>query len=97
MSEQIKLDGSIFGYDMLIKEGGEFVALQGEGKPTLYKGMSVVLVGDTQGYVPSDFKPEEEVIIGGFREAFKSGNSDHIVLVSNATREGWVKPSNIQK
>jgi len=28
-----------------------FVALQGEDKPKLYKGMKVVLLGDSRGYV----------------------------------------------
>jgi hypothetical protein len=41
--------------------------------------------------------PGEEVTIIKFREAFGDRNSDHIILVSNGTNEGWVKPSNIQK
>jgi hypothetical protein len=71
MPEQIKLDGSIYGYDKLIKEGNNFVALQGEDKPELYKGMKVVLLGDSRGYVSSSFNPGEEVTIIRFREPFK--------------------------
>jgi hypothetical protein len=41
--------------------------------------------------------PGEKVTIIKFREAFGDRNSDHIILVSNGTNEGWVKPSNIQK
>jgi hypothetical protein len=96
MPEQIKLDENIFGYDELIKEGTNFIALRREGRPELRKGMWVVLLGDSQGYVPSSFKPDEEVTIIGFRESFKDGSSDHIIEVSNGKREGWVKPSNIQ-
>lgn len=65
--------------------------------PELRKDIKVVLLGDSRGYVPSSFKPGEEVILIKFREPFKDGNSEHIVLVSSGTMEGWVKPSNIQK
>jgi hypothetical protein len=44
-----------------------FVALQGEDKPKLYKGMKVVLLGDSRGYVLSSFNPGEGVTIIGFR------------------------------
>jgi hypothetical protein len=57
MPEQIKLDRSIYGYDKLIKE--------------VYKGMKVVLLGDSRGYVSSSFNPGEEVTIIRFREPFK--------------------------
>jgi hypothetical protein len=77
MSEEINL-GHIFGYDKLIKVEGEFVALRGEGQPELYKGKKVVLLGDTQGYVPANFRPNEEVTISGFREPDKAGSTDHI-------------------
>ena len=97
MPEEIELGGNIFGYDKLTKEGSDFIALRGEDEPELYKGMSVVLIGDSRGYVPSSFNAGEEVTIIGFREAFKDYNSDDIILVSNGTNEGWVKPSNIQK
>jgi hypothetical protein len=44
-------------------EGNNFVALQDEDKPKLYKGMKVVLLGDSRGYVLSSFNPGEEVTI----------------------------------
>ena len=94
MSEEINFDGSIFGYDKLVKG---FVALRGEDKPELHIGDRIILSGDTQGYVPSSFKSGEEATIIGFREPHKGANSDHIVLVTNAINKGWVKPSNIQK
>jgi hypothetical protein len=53
MPEQIKLDRSIYGYDKLIKE--------------VYKGMKVVLLGDSRGYVSSSFNPGEEATIIRFR------------------------------
>jgi hypothetical protein len=97
MPEQIKLDGTLFGYDTLVKDGSDFIALLGEGEPELYKYMKVILLGDSRGYIPSFFNPGEEATIIGFRECFKDGNSDHIIQVRNGTNEGWVKPSNIQK
>jgi hypothetical protein len=59
--------------------------------------MKVKLLGDTQGHVPSFFSSGEKVAIIGFREAFRGGNADNIIHVSNGKVEGWVKPSNIQK
>ena len=56
--------------------------------PELRKDIKVVLLGDSRGYLPSSFKPGEEVILTKFREPFKDGNSHHIVLVSNGTLEG---------
>ena len=96
MPEPVKFDGSIFGYDKLIIEDNSFVALQGEGKSELHIGMKIVLVGDTQGYVSPSFTPGEMAIIIRFREPYKDGSSDRIILVSNDKDENWVKPSNIQ-
>src|SRR5215210_6622924 len=97
MSNEVKLDGNIFGYDTLVEEGRTFTALKGSGEPDLYIGMTAALLGDSRGYVPSGFRPGEDVTITGFTEAFKKGSSDHIIQVSNGTRTGWVKPSNIQR
>ena len=58
MPEQIKLDGIFFGYDTLMKEETDFIALRG-GEPDLYKYMEVVLLGGSRGYVPSSFKLEK--------------------------------------
>jgi hypothetical protein len=97
MPEQVKLDGMIFGYDTLIRSGREFIALRGTEVPELRKGMRVVMLGDSRGYVPHGFKHGEEVTIDGFTEAFKRGETDHIIRVTNGTRVGWVKPSNVEK
>lgn len=97
MSEQIKLDGILFGYDTLVKAGEDFIALSGPEVPELTKGMKIVLLGDSRGYVPSGFKPGQEVTIVGFVEAFKHGESDHIVSVTDGTHTGRIKPSNIQR
>jgi hypothetical protein len=43
------------------------VALQDEDKSKLYKGMKVVLLGDSRGYVSSSFNPGEKVTIIRFR------------------------------
>src|SRR4051812_8490286 len=97
MTEELKLNGSIFGYDTLIKEGDNIIALRGKGVPELYKGMNVILLGDSRGYVPSRFNPGEEATIIEFTEPFKQGESDHVIQVSSSRNTGWVKPSNIQK
>jgi CheY-like chemotaxis protein len=97
MAEEVKFGGSLFGYTTLVREGGAFVALIGEGEHALHVGMRVVLRGDSRGYVPSGFPPGAEVTIAGFKEPFKDGETDHIVEVRDQTRLGWVKPSNIQR
>jgi hypothetical protein len=96
MTEQVSFGHIIFGYTTLVREGDTFVALTGEGEQELRVGMTVVLLGDSRGYVPSGFSPGDEVTIVGFTEPFKSGESDHIVKVSSKSKQGWVKPSNIQ-
>jgi hypothetical protein len=97
MSEEVRFGHNIFGYTTLVREGDTFIALTGEGEQELRLGMTVVLLGDSRGYVPSGFSPSDEVTILGFTEPFKNGESDHIVKVSNETTQGWVKPSNIQR
>lgn len=97
MSEEIKFGHNIFGYTTLIRDGQSFVALTGEGVDDLRSGMTVTLLGDSRGYVPSGFHPGDEVIIVGFAEPFKDGKSDHIVKVDNEKCSGWIKPSNIQR
>jgi hypothetical protein len=96
MTEKLRFGGVLFGYDTLVKAGENFVALQGDEVPELSIGMKVVLLGDSTGYVPSGFRPGEEVTIVGFQEPFKRGASDHIVEVTNGAVTGRVKPSNIQ-
>jgi len=97
MSREVRFGGSLFGYTSLLREDDSFVALTGDGEQELRVGMTVVLLGDSRGYVPSGFSPGDEVLIVGFTEPFKKGESDHIVKVRNKSREGWVKPSNIQR
>jgi hypothetical protein len=97
MSQEIRFGHNIFGYTTLVCEGDTFVALNGDGEQELRVGMTVVLLGDSHGYVPSGFSPGNEVTIVGFTEPFKNGESDHIVKVGNKSWQGWVKPSNIQR
>src|SRR5437867_905685 len=95
MPERIKID-HIFGYNTLMKEGSDIIGLAGEEVPELHKGTKVEMVGDTKGYIRSGHRPGEEATIVEFREPDKNGSTDYIIKVSNATREGWVKPSNIR-
>jgi hypothetical protein len=93
--DKVKLDGNFFGYDTLVRES-TFVALEGDGKPTLQVGMQVTLFGDTKGYVPGGFKDATVAEIVGFREPWELGASDHIIEVSSGKLRAWVKPSNIK-
>ena len=97
MSQELTFGHNLFGYTTLVREGTAFVALTGDGQQELRVGMTVVLLGDSRGYVPSGFSPGDEVTIMGFTEPFKNGESDHIIKVGNASLQGWVKPSNIQR
>lgn len=97
MGDTVTFGHNIFGYTTLVRDGDTFVALAGEAEPELRVGMEVVLLGDSRGYVPSDFRHAQRVRIVGFTEPFKDGESDHIIEVTDGTRHGWVKPSNIQR
>ncbi len=97
MSNEVNFGSNLFGYTTLIRDGDTFVALRGETETELRIGMQIVLLGDSQGYVPSGFRHGQEVRIVGFVEPFKNGESDHIVQVTDGNYEGWVKPSNIQR
>src|SRR5262245_20882995 len=82
---------SLFGYDRLIRRGDVFVALKGEDVPTLRIGTRVRLRGDSRGYVPGTFSPDDEVDVVGFVAPFEKGESDHIVEVAKGRRRGFVK------
>jgi hypothetical protein len=97
MSQELRFSENIFGYTALARDGDTFVALTGDGKQELRLGMTIVLLGDSRGYVPSGFSPGDEVEILEFREPFKNNATDHIIKVANKSSEGWVKPSNIQR
>ncbi|HEY7080505.1 MAG TPA: hypothetical protein VH500_12435 [Nitrososphaeraceae archaeon] len=64
-------DGNVnlFGYDTLVKEE-IFIELHGEDHSMLLKGMRVILMGDSQGYIHDHFQIEERVTIIEFRQAF---------------------------
>lgn len=55
-------------------------------------GMRVVLLGDSQGYVPSGFSHGAEVTIVGFTVPVEHGESDHIVAVCDASRGYGSRP-----
>ncbi|HSS21566.1 MAG TPA: toll/interleukin-1 receptor domain-containing protein [Pyrinomonadaceae bacterium] len=97
MSEQLKFEGPIFGYDTLIKDEGNCVSLRGKGKPELRRGVKAKLSDDSRGYVSGGFHPGEKVTIVELREPHQQGNSDHIVCVSNGEKLAWIKPSNIDQ
>lgn len=97
MPEDVPLGHDLFGYTILVRDREEFIALKGDGVPDLRVGMSVVLLGDSRGYVPSGHRPGAEVRIVGFVEPFKKGESDHIIEVTDGKYSGRVKPSNIQR
>jgi uncharacterized protein YjbI with pentapeptide repeats len=85
---------SLFGYDRTVQRGDTLVALAGEDVPILQLGATVKLVGDSRGYVPGGFEPDEEVRITAFRLPH---DEDHIIQVSNGTHTGWLKPGNIAR
>jgi hypothetical protein len=97
MPEEIKLNDSLFGYDSLLQEGDEIIALRGKSKPELLRGMKVVMVGDSDGYIASGHKTNDEATILEFRKPFRDGSTDYIIFVGNNNAKGWVKPSNIKK
>lgn len=76
---------SLFGYDRLVRRRDAFVALKGDDVTTLRIGTKVRLRGDSRGYVPGSFAPDDEVEIVGFVEPFKKGASDHIIKVATRT------------
>lgn len=88
-----EIDGSIFDYKKVGELGGEIISLKGEGKTSLYKGMTVELVGDSKGYVPSGHKNGECATIIGFRDPEEG---DRVVEVSGGGKVGYIKPSNIK-
>jgi len=96
MINEIKLASNLFGYNTIVKDGDRIITLKGERITELDVGMDVVLLGDSRGYVPDQFKHGEKVTIIEFTKPFSSGHSDNIIKVSNGSWEGWVKPSNIQ-
>jgi hypothetical protein len=96
MEKEIKVDGSIFGYNTFVKNDDHIITLKGDRITELDIGMEVILLGDSEGYLPSDFKPGEKVTIVQFTEPFLQPRTDDIVQVSNGSRTGWIKPSNIQ-
>jgi hypothetical protein len=107
MPKQVPLDpsspdSSVFGYDTLIEES-VFVELRGERIPSpppppLRIGMKVVLRGDTHGYIPGGFDPDDEAEILGFR---KIGDyvADEVVQVRRMrdNQMEWVNPFNISR
>jgi uncharacterized protein YjbI with pentapeptide repeats len=94
--KEIRYKGaSFFGYDRLVKHD-DFLELKGDDVPTLHTGMTVRLRGDSRGYVPGGFEPDEEVQITAFRMPSEDGwTDDHLIQVSNGSRAGWLKPSNV--
>jgi hypothetical protein len=97
MTEEVVFGHILFGYTTFVRDGNVFVAPTGETEPELRVGMKVTLLGDSRGYVPSGFQHGQEVEIVGFTEPFKGGESDHIIEVTDGKKDGWVKPSNIQR
>jgi len=87
-----EIEGSVFGYNKTVELGSEIISLKGK-EQSLYKGMTVELIGDSKGYVPSGHKSGERVIIIGFSDPEKG---DTIVQVSGEDKTGYVKPSNIK-
>ena len=96
MEKEIRLKHDIFGYNTIVKKGDQIITLKGDQITELDIGMEVVLLGDSRGYVPSNFEPGEKVTIVEFTEPFLNFHSDDIIKVKNGSLEGWVKPSNIQ-
>ena len=90
-------DFNVFGYDTLVKDGKEIVALKGNNVPELTKGMAIELKSDFSKPPPSGFRYGEKVTIIGFREPFKNGSGGEILLISNRGSEAWISPSIIEK
>lgn len=85
----------LFGYDTLVYRP-EIVALEGPSVSPLRKGMVVTLQGDSMGYIPGGFRAGQIVTIIGFYVPFDDGgSSDNVVVVSDGTTVGGVKPRNV--
>lgn len=92
---RIHIRDILFGYDTLVYRP-EIVALEGPSVSPLRKGMVVTLRGDSKGYIPRGFRAGQIATIIGFYVPFDDrGSSDHVVVVSDGTTVGGVKPWNV--
>jgi len=91
---------SLFGYDRVLEQGGNIVALESSmGKPRLFIGMPVTLgildSEEPEHFGLSEFYIGEHVTIVGFKEPYESYNSNYIVTVAGEHSRGSVKLTRI--
>jgi hypothetical protein len=99
-------DHNLFGYNGVIVADGKVIALinldENSNVPRISIGDKVLLVGDSQGYIPSGHTSGQRADVIALTEPFLQGpkgtnTSDRVIQVNSGGIIGWIKPSNVDK